>query len=124
MARSRLSSPGVRRASATTSLALSCLVGCNGDLINLGSSEPLVVGGEAGSSSAGASGGGAVQGGGGSSEWIASAEPVLSLEGYVVANPTLTSAGVMFLSILPRGESDPHVYLAEASGDRFATPNP
>ena len=124
MARSRLSSPGVRRASATASLALCCLVGCNGDLINLGSSEPLVVGGEAGSSSAGASGGGAVQGGGGSSEWIASAEPVLSLEGYVVANPTLTSAGVMFLSILPRGESDPHVYLAEASGDRFATPDP
>lgn len=73
---------------------LSCalLVGCDGDFVNLGTTGPLLSGGDAGagaSNLAGSAGAGA-QGGSALQQWRVELEPVvLQQEGVTLANPTL-----------------------------------
>src|SRR5512134_4199839 len=93
MARLRLSALGVCRASAAAGMLLSCLNGCGGDVVNLGTSGTMLAGGDAGSGGSAGGGGSGNQGGTESVGWQ-SASLVLQHPSDLklsFANGTLTS---------------------------------
>src|SRR5688500_13370877 len=128
MARPRLPLPGVRRACALPgsvrvlglALAASGAMACDGDIVNLGNTAPLMTGGDSGV--AGSSVGGTVaQGGvGTAAEWIRIDEPVLTdqEEKYALANPALPlSMEYMLFTRQLRGAPDPHIWKANRGAD-------
>src|SRR5690348_5941416 len=121
MARLGLSPPPrVRRARALSAALLLCS-GCGGDYVRLGSSEPLLVGGDAGSgATSGASGQGAQGGTSAVMEWVVS-EPVLKQETNLsFANATYTiSLDEVFFTHQTRGEADALLYRAGGAGSLF-----
>lgn len=93
---------------ALVALVALSLCGCDGDLLNLGTSEPLTgggAGGSAGSDTAGSAGSSGVAGDDSSREWL---EPQLLFpqdDELIVSNPTFTEQGdVLFYTEKPAGD--------------------
>jgi hypothetical protein len=117
MARSRHPSLGVRRVGALAAVLLGFTGACDGDLVNLGSSA-LTAAGEAGASSRGGSG----PHRGGVPEWRPESDPVLSEDGYSLANPTL-GPEALFFTRQGTGEPDAHAYAATQDAGGFRLPD-
>jgi hypothetical protein len=123
MARLRPPRPGVRRASVIL-FAASCAIACEGDVVNLGNTAPLVPGGDSGA--AGVVGGtGALGGAGGAVQWRAELVMTDQDESHALANPALplSMEYVLFTRQL-RGAPDPHIWRAQRGSDgNFAKPD-
>jgi hypothetical protein len=125
MARLRLSALGVCRASAAACVLLACLSGCGGDVVNLGSSGTLSLGGNAGSGGSAGSSGSSNQGGTGSVGWQSTrlllAHP--SDQNLSFANGTLTfEAKQLYFTEQDRGTTKSIIKQAEQTDIAYSTP--
>jgi len=110
---------------ALVALVAASLCGCDGDLVNLGASEPLTGGGAGGNAGAGTAGNGAVAGAS-LREWL---EPQLLFaqdDELIVSNPTFTEQGdTLYYTEKPAGDDQlARIYrrtrLGDTWGDRQA----
>jgi hypothetical protein len=127
MARLPLSVLGACRASAAACILLACLNGCGGDVLNLGTSRTLSLGGDAGSGGSAGSSGSGNQGGTETLGWQ-NASLVLSHpsdENLSFANGTLTSvpnqATQLYFTEQLRGDPKSIVKRAEQSDNAWST---
>jgi len=127
MAGPRLSALGVRRASAAACLLLSSLSGCGGDVVNLGSSGPPLIGGDAGSGGSAGSGGAMSQGGTEAKPGWLNATLIVSTapdERVSYANGTLTrEAERLYFTRQIRGEPKTVIQFVESSGVAWSQPS-
>lgn len=112
------------RAGALAYFALSCLTGCDGTVVNLGNTERLMTGGDAGAAGSAVAGTGATSGSGGGPEWVPIAEPILIEPGHSLANPTFADDAeyVLFTRQAP-GADNTRVWQAEREGDGYRLPS-
>lgn len=114
------------RAGAFACFALSCLAGCDGTVVNLGNTERLSAGGDAGAAGSAVGGSGASSGSGGGPEWIRNDTPLLAGEEQTItiANPALPeSAEYMLFTRQKRGSADAHIWKALPGGGGFTQPD-
>ncbi len=129
MAGPRLSALGVCRASAAAYLLVSSLSGCGGDVVNLGTSGTLSLGGDAGSGGSAGSSGSGNQGGTESVGWqsVSLVLPHPSDVNLSFANGTLTSVPnqptQLYFTQQLRGVPESFIRRAEQSDIAWSTPN-
>jgi hypothetical protein len=108
-------------------LTLALATACDGDTVNLGTSERMLAGGQAGAS--GMSGASAGHGGGPLKLWQVDPSPVIPEErGLLLANPTLTDdQNELFFSAQQRSTDNINattIWRAAPSGGSFGNPVP
>src|SRR5882724_3617431 len=120
MAPSTLSARRVRLMRAVLLVCATLALGCDGEVVNLGSSERMLAGGDGGSVNVGGT-----TPGGAPQLWNLQATPVLADEGLVVANGTLDADMTeLFYSKQSRAsEAKTQIYRADATGSGFGGEN-
>lgn len=114
------------RAGAFACFALSYLFGCDGTVVNLGNTERLSAGGDAGAAGSAVGGSSASSGSGGGPEWIRNDEPVLGEQEnkVTIASPALPgNAEYLLFTRQKRGFADAHIWKTSATSTGFAKPD-
>src|SRR5689334_12256760 len=109
-------------------VACTLLGGCDGDFVNLGTTAPMLAGGDAGAGApnvAGSAGSAGAQGGSGPREWSVEPTPVvLQQEGVTLANPTLLGDSSELYYTAQKGTDPPRLRLATPLGAGFGNAMP